>query len=123
MKLIKLIKLIKLCNSEFPRLGPTWEREMNGAPRNLMPDHHFPYENGNFGSYQEENGQNDGRIGQDGSGSEWCDDICFTTLRTGGSISYTKSASDIFDMFDADGGNNDDDDDKKNVIFEKKMKR
>ena len=38
-------------------------------------------------------------------------------------FSYTKSASDIFDMFDADGGNNDDDDDKKNVIFEKKMKR
>ena len=53
-------------------------------------DHHFPYENGNFGSYQEENGQNDGRIGQDGSGSERCDDICFTTLRTGGSIFLHK---------------------------------
>lgn len=38
-------------------------------------------------------------------------------------FSYTKSASDIFDMFDADGGNNDDDDDKKNVIFEKKNEK
>lgn len=27
----------------------------------------LPFENGNFGSYQEENGPNDGRVGQDGS--------------------------------------------------------
>ena len=56
-----------------------------------------------------------GKTARDISGSEWCDDICFTTLRTDGFISYTKSALDIFDMFDVDGGNNDVDDDKENV--------
>ena len=57
-KLIKLMKLIKLtrpCKLWGPQVGTNLrardESKVDRTARNLMPDHHFPYENGNFRSY------------------------------------------------------------------------